>query len=93
MNDDDKKKISEELQKRINVQGNGIRCPMCGNNKFVLADGFIANINQEAVNGLTIGGKTIPTIPTICTNCGFLAQFSAGVLGLLKGVENEKQTK
>lgn len=78
---------SSEEQKRIveilTKKGVKLPCPRCGNNHFVVQEGFLNPPLAEKVGDIILGGKTIPTIVTFCSNCGFLSQHVAGVLQLL----------
>ena len=74
-----KNKIIEELSKRI---GN-LKCPFCTKQEFVLGGGFFAHDLQPNLTSRQMGGVNIPAIPVICKNCGYLAEFAAGTLGLL----------
>ena len=93
---EEKQKIISELNNRIN-SGN-LKCPMCGNNHFIIADGYFNTPMQDNLNGLEIGGPSIPSIPIICNRCGFISSHALGILGLLppktgdnqKGGENGK---
>lgn len=58
-------------------------CPRCGQNKFTLADGYLNSPLQQNLNGITIGGPSIPSVAVVCTNCGYISQHALGVLGLL----------
>jgi len=72
-------KIIEELKKR----GARKTCPMCGNKLFSIAPAYFVNTLQTSVSNLSLGGKSIPSIPIICTNCGFISQHAIGVLGIM----------
>ena len=93
---EEKQKIVSELNNRIN-SGN-LKCPMCGNDHFIIADGYFNTIVQDHLNGIVLGGPSIPSIPIICNQCGFISSHALGVLGLLpkqnedsqKGGENGK---
>lgn len=93
---EEKQKIISELNNRIN-SGN-LKCPMCGNDHFIIADGYFNTIVQDHLNGIVLGGPSIPSIPIICNQCGFISSHALGVLGLLpkqnedsqKGGENGK---
>jgi hypothetical protein len=87
LNNDDKKKIAEALEKRKN----GLTCPMCQNKSFIMADGYFNNNMQTDFGSFSIGGPAIPTIAIICSNCGFVSQHALGVLGLLPKNENVKK--
>lgn len=96
ISNDDKQKIILKLNKRIN-SGN-IKCPMCGNEHFIIADGYFNSIMQDNLNGLVIGGPSMPSIAIVCNQCGFISSHALGILGLLpkqtgeskKGEENAK---
>jgi hypothetical protein len=73
-----KQEITNKIQQKIQ----NLSCPMCHKNNFILGDAYIHNILQENLNGIAIGGPSIPAIPIICSNCGFISQHAIGVLGL-----------
>lgn len=86
LNNDQKIKIKEEIDKRIQR----LTCPMCQTSGFVMADGYFNNTMQTDFNSFTIGGQSIPTIAIICNNCGFVSQHAIGILGLLSQEQNKK---
>jgi uncharacterized Zn finger protein len=86
LNEIEKKKIVAKLtEKRVNV-----KCPMCGNDKFTVIDGYIRNDLQSDFNNLNLGGPAIPSVAIACLNCGYISQHSVGILGLLSVKEGEK---
>lgn len=93
-----KKKIQENLNKKLQENGRSFTCPICGNNNFILADGFVNDLLQETMgSGLVIGGPVIPEVIIICGHCGYVMKFSTGILGLLskktENVDKEKNDK
>ncbi len=60
-----------------------IQCPICKKSHLTAVDGFFAHDLQSSLGSRMIGGKNIPTIPIVCTNCGYVMEFTAGSLGLL----------
>ena len=80
----------EEKQRIINVlnsrNANG-PCPRCGNRNFILADGYFNHPMQVDIRNINIGGPSIPTIATVCSNCGFVSEHALGVLGLLNNTD------
>ena len=86
-----KDRIAEALNKRVS----NLECPFCKQKNFTLVGGYFAHDLQEDLQNRRIGGVNIPTVPLICTNCGFIAEFAAGTLGLLpKQSDNDnKQPK
>lgn len=77
------KKKKEEIAKILDEKLKGIKCPMCHKDSFIIADGYFNNVLQDNLDGLVLGGSTIPTISIICSNCGFVSQHALGALGLL----------
>jgi len=64
-----------------------LKCPMCNGGSFKLAGGYFAHDLQDDLDSRSIGGKNIPTLPLVCKNCGFVAEFALGALGLLPVTE------
>ena len=84
---EEKQRIILELNKRFN--SSGIKCPMCGNNHFIIGDGYFNSFMLDDFRNLNIGGPSIPSIPIICDRCGFISSHALGVLGLLPKNDNE----
>lgn len=74
-----KEHIIDELNKRAP----NLKCPICSHAEFTLGGGYFAHDLQKALNERQIGGISIPAVPVICKNCGFVMEFAAGTLGLL----------
>ncbi len=89
ISNEEKSKIILELSNRIN--SGIIKCPMCGNNHFFIADGYFNTPMQDNLDGLELGGQSIPSIAIVCDKCGFISSHALGVLGLLPGQTNESQ--
>ena len=83
--DDNKNKIIEELKKRIS----NFECPICKHKEFVLGGGYFAHDLQQDLKSRQMGGVNIPTVPLICKNCGYIAEFAVGTLGLLPKEEDK----
>lgn len=78
---EEKKRIAERLNQRF--AEHGVKCPMCGNNSFSVADGYFSNVIQNNLDSLKIAGPSIPAISIICSKCGFISMHALGTLGLL----------
>ena len=76
---EEKKEIADWISKRAP----DLRCSVCGQKHFVLADHVIAGFIHSG-GGLALGGATYPQVMVICTNCGHTIQFNAVVIGALK---------
>ncbi len=74
---DEDKTMYIELMKYTNVS---FFCPMCDNNDFVIAEGFFLHDISIKTEVQALSGKKIPTIPIICTKCGFISQHAVLVL-------------
>lgn len=79
-------KIDAAVEKLNTFIGRSLKCPMCGCMRFEVCDGFFTNEvkREDEMYSLTKSGVTIPTLPIVCLDCGFVSQHSIGVLGLLK---------
>lgn len=86
---EEKQKIISELNNRIN-SGN-LKCPMCGNKHFIIADGYFNSIMQDSLDGIVLGGPSIPSIAIVCNKCGFISSHALGVLGLLPKQNEDSQ--
>ena len=78
-----KKEIAKILDERLKTRGkNGLFCPICGNNNFIMTDAssVITLNNSNDANSLIIGGPSIPCVNIACNNCGNILHFSLGVL-------------
>ena len=89
ISNEEKQKIVVELNKRIN--SGEIKCPMCGNKHFIIADGYFNSIMQDNLNNIALGGPSIPSIAIVCSKCGFISSHALGVLGLLPKQTEESQ--
>jgi ribosomal protein S27AE len=79
---------ARQVVEALNTRRATRACPRCGNPHFTLLEGFF---NQPVSGDLSAAsgalafsrGPTVPSVVTVCTNCGFLSQHALGVLGLL----------
>ena len=81
ISNEEKQRIISELNNRIN--SGDIKCPMCGNEHFIIADGYFNPTLQNNLKGFVIGGSSIPSIAIVCSRCGFISSHALGILGLL----------
>ncbi len=96
ISNEEKQKIISELMNRIS--SGVIKCPMCGNQHFVIADGYFNTTMQDNLDGFELGGPSIPSIPIVCNRCGFISSHALGILNLLpkpndKNLKGEKDGK
>ncbi len=82
----------EEIIAKIKEKAKNLTCPICENKNMILGDGFFAHDLQGDLSSRTMGGQNIPTIPVICSNCGFTREFALGVLGFLP-TKDDSETK
>lgn len=78
-----------EIVRKIQEKTSSLKCPVCLKSEFTLAGGYFAHDLQEDLVTRHIGGKNIPVVPIVCKSCGFIMEFSAGVLGILPKEENK----
>ena len=84
-------KVKTELIEAISRKISKLECPMCHTNNFTLSSGYSNIPIQFDLNGIVIGGPSMPSIAIICNNCGFISNHALGVLGLLPKNEEEKE--
>lgn len=72
-------KIAREIRKRIP----NLRCPMCGSERMDVESGFIHNHLTTQKLEPRLFGVSIPSIPLVCQNCGFISQHALGILSVL----------
>jgi hypothetical protein len=48
-----------------------------------MSDGYVTHPISGEVGKMIFGGINVPTIALFCSKCGFMMEFSIGVLGLL----------
>lgn len=73
----------EDIVKKIYEKTSGLKCPACSKSEFVLTDGYFAHDLQDDLVTRHMGGKNVPVVPIACKSCGFIMEFSAGILGIL----------
>lgn len=76
---DQNKKVIDALDR----VGANLPCPRCGKRNFALVDGYFNHPIQTSLNGLVIGGPSVPSVVVVCNNCGFISQHALGALNLL----------
>ena len=72
------------------------RCPLCGNQRWTLANGFVYVTLQPDFGGVYVGGTGgLPSVALVCTNCGNTHLLNLVTLGLghLFGVQAEAVQK
>jgi predicted nucleic-acid-binding Zn-ribbon protein len=78
--DFDADQIIAEFEKKVGK----LKCPVCGNFDFQLANGFTRRDLSGDLDKLSVGGFNIPSISIICNNCGYILDFSLGIWDLIK---------
>ena len=74
----------QELEKR-NAQN---PCHRCGNNNFEIIEGYSYFPIQDNPGDIVLGGKNVPAILVVCTNCGSITPHAIGVF---KPLENNQK--
>lgn len=85
ISEEKKQRIINAIQSKYREKGRDkIICSVCGNDAFMIIDGFISQSLQSNVGGgLVIGGPALPSVPLICKHCGNTLYFNLGILGEL----------
>lgn len=85
--------FQSQIQKIIDTlksKAGDFQCPICRSKNFSLNDGYFAHDLQANLKERVIGGRNIPTIPVVCTQCGYMLEFAVGTLGLLPDKEQSQ---
>jgi len=93
INQEEKQKIINVIQQKLASRSKNLICPICGNNGFILAEGYTQDSLQDQLSGIVIGGPSIPVVIVVCNHCGNVIRFSLGVLGLLPKKQEKKEDK
>jgi hypothetical protein len=80
--EDKKQELIGKLNEKLSKNTLGLKCPMCSQSHFSLADAYLRNDLQEDLKNVSLGGPSIPAVAIICTNCGFISQHAVGALGI-----------
>lgn len=83
MDDTNFKNNQEKIINALKEKIPNLRCPACSHVGFGLAEGYFAHDIQPDLVNRRMGGPNVPTVPLICTNCGYVMEFAAGALNLL----------
>ena len=75
MNKEEKEIIVSKLNELIK----NIKCPMCGNNHFIISDDYSQIMVQDSISGIKLG-TTMPSACVICSHCGFASFHVIGVV-------------
>lgn len=71
-------KLTTALSKRVEGR---YTCPVCRHEQLMVASNglFINVLHKNDLNTLRFGPCTIPTLPIICTHCGYITQHAVAV--------------
>jgi ribosomal protein L37E len=67
-------------------------CSRCGNDKFLIVDGFSAVSLQDNLEEYTLGDMNIPCTISVCKKCGNMNFHALGALGLMDKFKNPKKS-
>jgi len=74
----------QRIKKALEDKGATLPCPRCGNNSFTLLGGYFNQPIQPNLQGLVLGGRSVPMAVVVCNRCGYLSLHALGALGLLQ---------
>ncbi|MFA5412640.1 MAG: hypothetical protein WC350_04825 [Candidatus Micrarchaeia archaeon] len=80
LNEEQKEEILKALRDKVKLN----RCPVCGSDNFMAVEGYFNHFLQDKPGQVMFGGPYVPTIAAICGKCGYMMQFSAISLGIIK---------
>ena len=82
--DAQKSNILKTLRERISTKNKQLVCPVCSYEKFFSAQGYTSRSQNYKKDQLGPSAMKIPSITVICNNCGYILDFSLGILGFLE---------
>ena len=77
-----KQELLDKLAAALSTRFKGnYTCPVCKHEQLMQAcTGLFINIlHENNLDPLRFGPNSIPTLPIICTNCGYITQHAVGV--------------
>jgi len=75
----DRKTVAEKLE----TKGATLPCHRCGTRQFSVLEQMANFAVQEEMQGMHIGGASVPAALVICNNCGAITPHALGGLGVL----------
>jgi len=72
-----------KIVKKLEALGATKPCHRCGKEEFTVVDQYSDIKIQKELGKFIIGGSSIPSVITICKNCGAITQHALGALGML----------
>ena len=83
------KEVLKKIQEKLIEKGATLPCPRCGNKQFVISDGLVAPLIQTNLDSISLGGRSLPMIPVICTKCGYISLHAIDRLKLVNELKVE----
>jgi hypothetical protein len=73
------------IKERLAEKGAVAPCPRCGQPEFALINnGILKPAIQDTSDNVVSSGVTIPSVITVCVQCGFLSIHALGTIGFLR---------
>jgi hypothetical protein len=73
----------EKIGKILSDHGAVKPCHRCGHTNFTVIEGYSNLSLQDNLDGVFIGGPSVPAAMVACNNCGAITHHALGPLGLL----------
>ena len=75
----------EDILKVLNEITPPIRCSVCDHPDLSVVDSFVNQMLQdELTGGITLGGRTLPMVATVCNRCFHIDYYS--LISLMKKI-------
>ena len=79
----------DEVVQKLEAAGAQLPCHRCGQRSFSVLEQITNFSIQEELQGLRLGGHSVPAALVICNNCGAMTPHALGALDLLVKPEGE----
>ena len=73
----------QKIEKWIGDRAQLIKCPVCRERKFQIAEHLVTPIIQSPDGGVNLGGSAYPHFMLICGNCANTLFFNAVMSGVM----------
>ena len=71
------------IEEKLHEFGAMNKCPVSGHSQWSIADEFVTVVPWSGKNRNFVFNNTYPAVMLACNGCGYMALFSAVVLGLV----------
>ncbi len=68
------------------------KCPLCGKYNWLSSDMVVSTPGVGEGGTMIFGGTQVPSIPIICTFCGYTVFINAMIAGVIKPAKKKEES-